>query len=61
MTIEGSDHKIAKSVISNTKKKTQQILTMDSMQSMTSKDAANGATYISAMEQNLSVLKEALG
>ena len=34
---------------------------MYSMQSMTSKDAANGATYLSVMEQNLSVLKEALG
>ena len=30
---------------------------MDSMQSVTSKDAANGATYLSVMEQNLSVLK----
>ena len=45
----------------STKKKTQQILTMDSMQSTTAKDAANGATYLSVMERNLSVLKEALG
>ena len=29
---------------------------MDSMQSMTSKDAANGATYLSVMEQNLSAV-----
>ena len=41
--------------------KNQKVLTMDSMQSMTSKNAANGATYLSVMEQNLSVLKEALG
>ena len=41
--------------------KNQKVLTMDSMQSMTSKDVANGATYLSVMEQNLSVLKEALG
>ena len=33
---------------------------MDSMQSMTSEDVANGTTYLSVMEQNLSVLKEAL-
>lgn len=34
---------------------------MDSMQSTTSKDVANGATYLSVMEKNLSVLKDALG
>ena len=32
-----------------------------SMQSTTSKDVANGTTYLSVMEKNLSVLKEALG
>ena len=45
----------------NTAEKNQKILTMDSMQSTTSEDVANGTTYLSAMEQNLSVLKEALG
>ena len=33
---------------------------MDSMQATTSEDVKNGATYLSIMEQNLSVLKEAL-
>lgn len=33
---------------------------MDSMQSSTSKDYANGVTYLSIMEKNLEVLKEAL-
>ena len=61
LTIEGAKHKIAETIVQNTKEKNQKILTMDSMQSMTSKDAANGATYLSVMEQNLSVLKEALG
>ena len=60
MTIEGSDHKIAKSVISNTKKKTQQILTMDSMQSTTAQDVNDGRSYLSVMEENLSVLQKAL-
>ena len=60
MTIEGSDHKIAKSVISNTKKKTQQIMTMDSMQSTTSQDVKDGKSYLSVMEENLSVLQKAL-
>ena len=61
LTIEGKNHKIAETIVENTAEKNQKILTMDSMQSMTSKDAANGATYLSVMEQNLSVLKEALG
>ena len=60
LTIEGKNHKIAETIVENTAEKNQKILTMDSMQSMTSKDAANGATYHSVMEQNLSVLKEAL-
>ena len=61
LTIEGKNHKIAETIVENTAEKNQKVLTMDSMQSMTSKDAANGATYLSVMEQNLSVLKEALG
>lgn len=60
MTIEKSDQKIAKTIIENTKDKNQNILTMDSMQSTTSDDVANGTTYLSVMENNLNVLKEAL-
>ena len=61
LTIEGKNHKLAETIVRSTTGKNQKVLTMDSMQSMTSKDAANGATYLSVMEQNLSVLKEALG
>ena len=61
LTIEGKNHKLAETIVQSTAGKNQKVLTMDSMQSMTSKDAANGTTYLSAMEQNLSVLKEALG
>lgn len=60
MTIEKSDGKIAKTIIENTKNKNQKILTLDSMQSTTSSDVANGTTYLSVMESNLKVLKEAL-
>lgn len=60
LTIEGKDHKIAETIIDNTASKDQQILTMDSMQSVTAADVANGVTYISIMENNLNVLKEAL-
>lgn len=60
MTIEGKDHRIAETIVQNTKTKDQKILTMDSLQSTTSKDVENGASYLSVMEQNLSVLAEAL-
>lgn len=61
LTIEGAQHRIAETIVQNTAGKNQKVLTMDSMQSTTSKDVANGATYLSVMEKNLSVLKEALG
>ena len=60
MTIEGTDHSIAETVRDNTSGKDQQILTMDSMQSTTSKDMKNGTTYLSIMEDNLVALREAL-
>ncbi|HHV10429.1 MAG TPA: zinc ABC transporter substrate-binding protein [Clostridiales bacterium] len=58
--LESSDQSIAKTIINNTKNKGQKILVMDSMQSVTSEDVAKGATYLSIMEENLEVLKEAL-
>ncbi len=60
MTIEGKDHRIAETIIQNTQSKDQSILTMDSMQSTTSKDVKGGTTYLSVMENNLSVLTKAL-
>ena len=60
LTIENSDNKIADTIISNTNSKDANILAMDSMQSTTSSDAASGTTYLGVMEQNLSVLTEAL-
>ncbi len=60
MTIEGNDHKIAETIIQNTAAKDQQILTMDSLQSVTAGDVQNGVSYLSIMESNLEVLKQAL-
>ena len=60
LTIEGKNNKIAETIVKNTAPKSQKILTMDSMQSTTSKDVASGTTYFSVMEKNLAVLKEAL-
>ncbi|MBR2746104.1 MAG: zinc ABC transporter substrate-binding protein [Erysipelotrichaceae bacterium] len=60
LTIEGTSHRIAETIIQNTAAKNQSILVMDSMQSTTNKDVKNGATYLSIMQKNLSVLKDAL-
>ena len=60
MTIEGSDGKIAQTIKDTTASKNQQILTMDSMQSVTSKDVSAGATYLGIMKDNLSVLSQAI-
>jgi len=60
MVTESSDQSIARTVINSAVKKDQKILVLDSMQSVTLRDAENGTTYISIMEKNLSVLKEAL-
>ena len=60
ITIEGTDHRIAETIIRNTKTKNQQILVLDSLQSAKAEDIKNGVTYLSVMEKNLEVLKEAL-
>ena len=60
LTTEGKNNKIAKTVVSSTKNKNAKILSMNSMQSVIKSDVENGTTYLGLMEQNLSVLKEAL-
>ena len=60
MTIDGSDKKIAETIIKNTKDKDQKILTIDSMQSKNADDVKNGATYLGVMTDNLKVLKTAM-
>ena len=60
LTIEGANHAIAETVVSSTQAKNQAILTMNSMQSVTAKDAENGESYLGIMAENLNVLKEAL-
>ena len=60
MVIETSDQLIAKTIVENTNNKNQKILVLDSMQSITTKNIASGITYLSIMESNLIVLKEAL-
>ena len=60
LTIEGTDHGIAETIIGNTAEKDQKVLVLDSMQSTTEEDIKAGDSYLGIMEKNLEVLKEAL-
>ena len=60
MTIDGSDQKIAETIIRSTKENDQEILTLDSIQSVSAADIENGTTYLSIMTQNLETLEKAL-
>lgn len=57
--IESGDGKLSKTIIQNSGKKNAKILTLDSMQSVTSKQAQT-TTYLKIMNENLNVLKEGL-
>ena len=61
LTIENGDQKVAKTILNNTKSKNQQILVMDSIQSVSQEAIDGGKTYLGAMEENLKTLKTALG
>lgn len=50
-TIEGANHKIAETIVQNTKSKDQRILSLDSMQSVTAEGAQSGAGYLPVMEK----------
>ena len=60
LTIEQPKARIAETIVSATKNKNQKILAMNSLQSVTSQGVQAGITYLSAMEENLAVLKDAL-
>ncbi|MBP5464481.1 MAG: zinc ABC transporter substrate-binding protein [Treponema sp.] len=60
LTIEKSDRRLAKTVISNSRRKHLEILELDSLQSVTARELKGGRTYLSAMKGNLEVLKKAL-
>ena len=60
LTLEQSDRKLAETV-KRTGGSACPILSMDSLQSYRADDANRGVSYLSVMEKNLGVLKQALG
>jgi zinc transport system substrate-binding protein len=60
-TIDGSDGKIARAILEASKQsKEAQVLTLNSMQSMTDAQAQAGTDYLSIMQANLEILKKGL-
>lgn len=60
LAIDGSDGKIAGTIAGNTATGDQRVLVLDSMQSVSGREIEEGENYLSVMERNLEVLKEAL-
>lgn len=60
LQIESANGRIAETIRDTTANKNQTILTMNSMQSITSKDVTEGVTYLTLSKDNLEVLKQAL-
>lgn len=61
LTIDGSDGRIARAILDASKNsKNAQVLTLNSMQSVTDEQIKAGADYLSIMRDNLEVLKKAL-
>ena len=58
--LEGSEEKLAQTIISNSTQKDISILVLDSMQSITSENIMQGVTYLSIMEKNYEILERAL-
>lgn len=60
MKTQNASHKIAETVVNSVNKKGVKVLVLNSLESNTNKDLEIGVSYLSVMEENLKVLKEAL-
>ena len=60
LTIENPKTRIAETVVNATQSKDQKIVAMNSLQGVTAQEVREGVSYLSVMESNLSVLREAL-
>ncbi len=60
IVIEGSEGKIASAVLNASKNPNIPLLVLDSMQAMDKQAAKSGTNYLSIMEENLNIIKQAL-
>ena len=61
LVIDGSDKSLAEAILQAAGKSDKEILTLDSMQSVSWEDILGGANYLDIMRANLEVLRKALG
>lgn len=61
LIIEGSDGALADTIRNSTSEKNQEILTLNSMQSISMDEIERGANYLDIMRDNLEILKTVLG
>lgn len=59
-TIERSNRKLAETIVENTAEKNQEVLELDSMQSVTNDDIKAGESYLAIMQKNYEALEKAL-
>ena len=57
---EGGNQKLAQTIIDASEGKSQKVLVLNSLQSVTGEAVKQGVTYLGIMQENLEVLKEAL-
>lgn len=60
LTIDGSNTKVANTIVENTTDKDEKILVLDSLQSINKEDIENGKSYLDVMKGNLEILKQVL-
>jgi len=60
LVLENSEPSIAETIVKNTTAQNQEILMIDSLQSVTREQIDEGYTYLTAMKSNLEVMKRAL-
>lgn len=60
LVLESTDAGIAETIVQNTSAKNQEILTLDSLQSVKREQIEAGYTYLQVMQDNLEVIKNAL-
>ena len=61
LVIDGSDKRLAEAILQAAGNSDKEILTLDSMQSVSWEDILQGANYLDIMRANLEVLRKALG
>lgn len=61
MVIDGSDQKLARTILETAQRTDTEILVLNSMQSVSWEDIEQGSSYLDIMQDNMEILRKALG